>query len=101
MYGYCNDANGDQFSSCYAIKDGYTESDIVMAAGTFESASNEAYYEYVSSDDCNLDEANGKYSNAWLPCLNAVYFRCNSSHHRRVLLLHDRDLPLGTNVLLW
>ena len=73
MYGYCNDANGDQFSSCYAIKDGYTESDIVMAAGTFESASNEAYYEYVSSDDCNLDEANGKYSNAWLM---VTLFKC-------------------------
>lgn len=59
IYGYCNDASGVQFSSCYALKDGYTESDIVMAAGTFQSAADEDYYEYVSSDDCNLDEANG------------------------------------------
>ena len=34
-----------------------------MAAGTFQSASNDDYYEYVDSDDCNLDEANGNYQN--------------------------------------
>ena len=59
MYGFCNDANGNQFNSCYSLTSGSTESDVVMAAGTFQSASNEDSYEYVNSNGCNLDEANG------------------------------------------
>merc|ERR1712058_49589 len=59
MYGFCNDANGNQFNSCYSLTSGSTESDVVMAAGTFQSASNEDSYQYVNSNGCNLDEANG------------------------------------------
>merc|ERR1712012_1436987 len=59
IYGYCNDADGTQFTSCYSIKSGYSESEITIAAGTFMSASMEDYYEFNSDGDCNLDEANG------------------------------------------
>merc|ERR1711973_545193 len=52
-------ANGIQFNSCYSLTSGSTESDVVMAAGTFQSASNEDSYQYVNSNGCNLDEANG------------------------------------------
>ena len=60
VYGYCNDADGNQFTSCYSVKDGYTEEEVVIAAGTFYSASMDDYYEYdADADGCNLDEANG------------------------------------------
>ena len=38
----------------------FTEEEIVMAAGTFLSASKEEEYEFDDSDGCNLDIANGK-----------------------------------------
>ena len=59
IYGYCNDADGTQFTSCYSIKSGYSESEITNAAGTFMSASMDDYYEFDSDGDCNLDKANG------------------------------------------
>ena len=59
LYGYCNDASGTQFSSCYSLKSGYSASSISMAAGTFQSAQYDSYYEFDSAGDCNLDEANG------------------------------------------
>ena len=60
VYGFCNDASGNQFASCYSVKDGSTESEVVISAGTFQSADSASDYEYVDSDDCNLDKANGK-----------------------------------------
>jgi len=59
VYGYCNDSDGEQFASCYSVIDGYTEYEVVISPGTFECATDEDYYEYVDSDDCNLDKANG------------------------------------------
>ena len=41
----------------------FTEEEIVMAAGTFLSASKEEEYEFDDSDGCNLDIANGKLGN--------------------------------------
>merc|ERR1711982_206417 len=46
-------------SSCYSLKSGYSASSISMAAGTFQSAQYDSYYEFDSAGDCNLDEANG------------------------------------------
>jgi len=82
VYGFCNDASGNQFASCYSVKDGSTESEVVISAGTFQSADSASDYEYVDSDDCNLDKANGAihpetgvYSYfmtetyPWVPCL--------------------------------
>ena len=60
VYGFCNDADGNQFNSCYSVKPMFTEEEIVMAAGTFLSASKEEEYEFDDSDGCNLDIANGK-----------------------------------------
>jgi len=59
VYGYCKDAFGSQFSSCYSLRSGYSESDVVMAAGTFSSASLDTAYEFSAGAGCNLDEANG------------------------------------------
>merc|ERR1719322_744848 len=59
IYGYCNDADGTQFTSCYSISSGYSESELTIASGTYYSASMEDYYEFNSDGDCNLDEANG------------------------------------------
>jgi len=59
VYGFCNDADGNQFNSCYSVKPMFTEEEIVMAAGTFLSASKEEKYEFDDSDGCNLDIANG------------------------------------------
>merc|ERR1712133_36994 len=48
VYGFCNDADGNQFNSCYSIKPMFTdeEEEIVIAAGTFLSASKEDRYEF-------------------------------------------------------
>lgn len=59
IYGYCKDASGVQFSSCFSLVSGASESEVDMAAGTFMSASLDSSYEYSASGDCNLDEANG------------------------------------------
>merc|ERR1712131_204438 len=59
IYGYCNDSEGDQFASCYSVIDGYSDYEVEISPGTFQTAIDEAYYEYVDSDDCNLDKANG------------------------------------------
>merc|ERR1719232_1730791 len=59
IYGYCKDASGVQFSSCFSLVSGATESEVNMAAGIFMSASLASSYEYSASGDCNLDEANG------------------------------------------
>jgi len=59
IYGYCNDADGTQFTSCYSIKSGYSESELTISSGTYYSASMEDYYEFDSDGDCNLDKANG------------------------------------------
>merc|ERR1712136_59703 len=59
IYGYCNDSEGDKFASCYSVIDGYSEYEVEISPGTFQTAIDEAYYEYVDSDDCNLDKANG------------------------------------------
>ena len=59
LYGYCNDASGDQFSSCYSVVSGSSETEMDISAGTFMSAAMDTDYEYTASDDCNLDEANG------------------------------------------
>ena len=63
VYGYCNDASGTQYTSCYAISSGYSESEVTISSGTYYSASMEDYYEYNSTayaaGDCNLDIANG------------------------------------------
>ena len=59
IYGYCYDSEGDQFASCYSVIDGYSEYEVEITPGTFESAIDEDYYEYVDSDACNLDKANG------------------------------------------
>ena len=63
IYGYCNDADGTQFTSCYSIKSGYSESELTISSGTYYSASMATYYEYdsnaYSAGSCNLDEANG------------------------------------------
>merc|ERR1712122_206513 len=57
IFGYCNDADGTQFTS------GYSESEVIMSSGTYYSASMATYYEYdsnaYSAGSCNLDEANG------------------------------------------
>jgi len=58
IYGYCNDATGTQFTSCYSISSGYSETEMTIASGTYYSASMDTYYEF-NSDGCNLDEANG------------------------------------------
>ena len=63
IYGYCKDANDVQFSSCYSLVSGSTESAVNMAAGTFMSAETDSSYEYTASGDCNLDEANGNINN--------------------------------------
>ena len=63
IYGYCKDASGVQFSSCFSLVSGATESEVDMAAGTFMSASLDSSYEYSASGDCNLDEANGNFIN--------------------------------------
>ena len=63
IYGYCNDADGTQFTSCYSISSGYSESEVTISSGTYYSASMATYYEYdnngYSAGSCNLDEANG------------------------------------------
>ena len=63
IYGYCKDASGVKFSSCFSLVSGATESEVDMAAGTFMSASLDSSYEYSASGDCNLDEANGNLIN--------------------------------------
>ena len=98
IYGYCNDADGTQFTSCYAIKSGYSESEITIAAGTFMSASMEDYYEFDSDGDCNLDEANGISSIKKLKdtIIHSFSFRCCTPNNWRVLLLYDHHLPMGS-----
>ena len=98
IYGYCNDADGTQFTSCYAIKSGYSESEITIAAGTFMSASMEDYYEFDSDGDCNLDEANGISSIKKLKdtIIHSFCFRCCTPNNWRVLLLYDHHLPMGS-----
>jgi len=63
IYGYCNDASGTQYTSCYSISSGYSESELTISSGTYYSASMEDYYEYdsdaYSAGTCNLDKANG------------------------------------------
>ena len=71
IYGYCNDANGTQFTSCYSIKSGYSESELTISSGTYYSASMEDYYEFVSDVDCNLDKANGiTFMKTYEGCIN-------------------------------
>jgi len=63
VYGYCKDASGAEFTSCYSLVEGATTSDVVTVGGTFNIASTTADYEYSSADytsgACNLDEGNG------------------------------------------
>ena len=59
IYGYCKDASGVQFTSCFSLVSGSTESAVNMAAGTFMSAETDSSYEYTASGSCNLDQANG------------------------------------------
>ena len=52
-----------QFTSCFSLVSGSTESAVNMAAGTFMSAETDSSYEYTASGNCNLDKANGNFIN--------------------------------------
>ena len=98
IYGYCNDATGTQFTSCYTISSGYSETELTIASGTYYSASMDTYYELGS--DCNLDEANGigsiKFSKRYSNINFFLHFRCHPPNNWRVLLLFDHHLSMGS-----
>ena len=48
LYGFCQDANGNDMQSCYQLANGATEA----------TASNEDNYEFVESENCHMDECN-------------------------------------------
>ena len=98
IYGYCNDADGTQFTSCYSISSGYSESELTIASGTYYSASMEDYYEFNSDGDCNLDEANGIGSSKYLKdtFINSLCFRSHPPNNWRILLLFDHHLSMGS-----
>merc|ERR1712198_491217 len=52
----CDDDASDA-SVCKQV--GWAKDGVEISPGTFQTAIDEAYYEYVDSDDCNLDKANG------------------------------------------
>merc|ERR1712112_406832 len=63
VYGYCKDASGTQFTSCYSVVSGVATETIATAAGDFVAASISSDYVYdqtaYDAGTCNLDEGSG------------------------------------------
>jgi len=62
IYGYCQDEEGNTYTSCYQVKDGVTVDEVEHVSGNLYAAESMDDYEYDDSiEGCNLDEANGAY----------------------------------------
>jgi len=63
VYGYCKDASGTQFTSCYSVVSGVDTEIIATAAGEFVAASTSSDYVFdqaaYDAGTCNLDEGSG------------------------------------------
>ena len=59
VYGFCRDAAGLQFTSCYKVSTSATIVEVETVSGTYNVAATNTDYTFSASADCNLDEASG------------------------------------------
>ena len=59
VYGFCRDAAGAQFTSCYKVSASASLTTVETVSGTYSVAAMNTDYTFSADSDCNLDEASG------------------------------------------